>query len=98
MKQTDQDVDEALAYIQQSTAAPIQRFFYSIVAAPFEETVGRQNSQTAGRPKLSLLLAAKGFSKPIETLCSFLKRILPVRPVLRVLRPIGRTELPRDRK
>ena len=98
MKQTDQDVDEALAYIQQSTAAPIQRFFDSVVAARLEETAVRHNSQAAGRPKLSLLLAAKGFSKPIGTLCSFLKRIRPVRLVLRVLRPIGRSELPRDRK
>ena len=47
MKQTDQDVDEALAYIQQSTASPIQRLFDSIVAARLEETAGRQNSQTA---------------------------------------------------
>ena len=43
MKQTHTETDKALAHIRRNTAAPIQRFLDSVIAARLEETAGPPN-------------------------------------------------------
>jgi hypothetical protein len=92
MKQTDNEADEALAHIRQNTAAPIQRFFDSIVAARLEETTSRENGKTVSPSKLGLLDMAEGLSRFLEALSFFLKRDLSMQPIARVIRRVRRSE------
>jgi hypothetical protein len=50
--QTDNEADDAVAYIQQHTAAPIRRYFDSIVASRLAERTTPRDRILATQPKI----------------------------------------------
>ena len=68
MKQTQTETDEALAHIRRNTAAPIQRFLDSVIAARLEETAGPPNRKPVRLSNLGILGMAKGLRRSFETL------------------------------
>ena len=90
MKQTDGEVDEALAHIRRTTAAPIQRFLDSIAAARSEETTSRQNGLANGPSRPGRSGMAKRPQRFLEGLGFLLKRALCMKSLARI---IGRIHL-----
>ena len=96
MKQTHTETDEALAHIRRNTAAPIQRFLDSVIAARLEETAGPPNRKPVRPSKLGILGMAKGLRRSFETLSFFLKKDLCLQSVARVIHRIRRRQQPRN--
>jgi hypothetical protein len=91
MKQTNTEADEAVAYIRQNTAAPIQRYLDSVVAARLEEDPSRLGPKSADPLKLNrLAFVARVWTKGRRDLSRLLKSPLSIRPLIQVVRLIRR--------
>jgi hypothetical protein len=95
MRKTDQEADDALVYIRQSTAVPIQRFLDSIAAARLEQDRNLRDDRTAGPPKLGLWRGAGGLGRRIKDLVSSFGKPLNAQTFVRVVHRI-RQRRPRD--
>jgi hypothetical protein len=96
MKETDQDADDALAYIRQSTAAPIQRFLDSAAAARLDQDRNLHDSHTVGPPKLGLWRGAGGVGRLFKDLISSLGATLNVQTIVHIVHRF-RTRRPRGK-
>ncbi len=88
MKETDQEADDALAYIRQSTAAPIQRFLDSVAAARLEQDRSLHLNDTVRPPKLGLWRGAGGLGRPFKDLVSSLRATLNVQIIVHIVHRI----------
>ena len=88
MKQTDDEANEALAYIRRTTAAPIQRFLDSIAAARLEETTSHRDRVADGPSRPGRPGVAKRLHRFLKALGVSLKRALAMKPLARVIRRI----------
>ena len=88
MSKTDQEAEDALAYIRQSTAAPIQRFLDSVAAARLDQDRDLYDNHTVGPPELGLWRGTGGLGRPFEDLVSSLRAILKVQTFVRIVHRI----------
>jgi hypothetical protein len=89
MRKTDQEqeVDDALVYIRQSTAVPIQRFLESVTSERLEQGSLHDN-HTMGPPKLGLWRGAGDLRKRFKDLVSSLGATLTVQSIVRIVHRI----------
>ena len=84
MRKTDQEADDALAYIWQRTAAPIEQFLESVAAARLEQDRNLCEKHTVGPAKLDLRRVAEGLRRAFEDLVSSLRATLNLQIFIRI--------------
>jgi hypothetical protein len=88
MRKTDHEAEDALVYIRQSTAVPIQRFLDSVAAARLEQDRNLHDNHTVGPPKLGLWRSAGGLGRRIKDLVSSLRTPLNAQTFVRIVHRI----------
>ena len=85
MRQTDKDVEDAVDSVRQRTAAPIERFFNSFVAARVGEDRNLHDASDGSRPKRRLRRLAEGFMESIKNIASWLAKFSSMQTLARVV-------------